>query len=448
MDKVHRYIDDNAEAFVETLRRFCRQPSISSEGVGIREMVDLLKEEMERIGIETTVHETAGNPIVTGVVRGRSDRTLMFYNHYDVQPPDPLDKWDSPPFAAEVRDGRVWSRGATDNKGNMLSRLKAVEALLRVRGELPITVKFLLDGEEESGSPSLLPFIRSHGELLRADGCIWEDAANKDKPDQPLISLGNKGLLSFELEVRTANVDFHSSYGQIYENACWRLIWAIASMKGTDEKVHVEGFYDDVIPTTEKEEELIRKMPTFDEQERLRRFEMRRFVLGLSGTDLLRRHLMEPCMNVNGIIGGYTGKGVKTVVPFEASAKMDLRLVPHQEPLDIYEKIRHHLDKCGFSDVEMSEPRFTSEPSRPPADSDVVKAAQKASREFYGQEAVVKVQGTGGTPSWMVTNYLHIPQAAVGLGIVTAQTHGHNENVAISEYIDCIKYMATLINVF
>lgn len=157
---------------------------------------------------------------------------------------------------------------------------------------------------------------------------------------------------------------------------------------------------------------------------------------------------MEPSLTVNGIIGGYTGKGVKTVVPFEASAKIDCRLVPNQKPLDIYEKIRRHLDKCVFSDVEMSPPGFTSEPSRPPADSDVVKAIQRASREVYGEEAVIKPQGTGGTPSWVVTNYLHIPVAATGLGIVTAQTHGHNENVVISEYIECIKFMATIINFF
>ena len=173
--KIYDYVDAQGEAFVERLRSFCRQPSISSEGTGIREMADLLKEEMERIGIETTVHETTGNPIVTGIIRGRSDRTLLFYNHYDVQPATPFEKWDSPPFAAEVRDGRIWARGATDNKGNMLSRLKAVESILRVSGELPITVKFLFDGEEEIGSPSLLPFVQSQTELLRADGCIWEE---------------------------------------------------------------------------------------------------------------------------------------------------------------------------------------------------------------------------------------------------------------------------------
>ena len=197
LDQVYRYVDENGESFVDTLRSFCRQPSISSEGVGIREMVGLLKNEMERIGVAATVHETSGNPIVTGVIRGRTDRTLLFYNHYDVQPPYPIEKWDSPPFAAEVRDGRVWARGASDNKGNILSRLKAVESFLKVTGELPITVKFLFDGEEEIGSPSLLPFVQSHAELLQADGCIWEEGAWKDRPDQPLIVLGNKGLLSF-----------------------------------------------------------------------------------------------------------------------------------------------------------------------------------------------------------------------------------------------------------
>jgi acetylornithine deacetylase/succinyl-diaminopimelate desuccinylase-like protein len=270
MDKIYRHVDANGDSFVETLRSFCRQPSISSEGVGIREMVALLKGEMERIGIETTVHETTGNPIVTGVIKGKTNRTLMFYDHYDVQPPDPVEKWDSPPFEADVRDGRVWARGATDNKGNLLSRLKAVESVLKVKGELPVTVKFLFDGEEEIGSPSLLPFVKSHGELLRADGCIWEEGAWKDRPDQPLIVLGNKGLLSFSLKARTANVDFHSSYAQIYENACWRLLWAVTSMKGLDEKVLIDGFYENVSRVTAEEERYISGMPVFDEEERLR----------------------------------------------------------------------------------------------------------------------------------------------------------------------------------
>ena len=142
MDNIHRYIEEHGQEFVETLQRFCRQPSISSEGIGVREMVAILKEEMGRIGIETTVHETDGNPIVSGVMQGQIERTLMFYNHYDVQPPDPVEKWDSPPFAAEVRDGRIWSRGATDNKGNLLSRLKAVEAFVKVKGRVPIHKRY------------------------------------------------------------------------------------------------------------------------------------------------------------------------------------------------------------------------------------------------------------------------------------------------------------------
>jgi acetylornithine deacetylase/succinyl-diaminopimelate desuccinylase-like protein len=448
MDEIYDYVDSNAEVLVETLRRFCRQPSISSEGVGIKEMVQLLKEEMENIGIETGVHETPGNPIVTGVIRGRTDRTLMFYNHYDVQPPDPVEKWDSPPFEAEIRDGCVWARGATDNKGNMLSRLKAVESILRTTGELPVTVKFLFDGEEEIGSPNLLTFVLSHKDLLRSDGCIWEDGAWKDRPDEPVIDLGNKGLLSFELKVRTSNVDFHSSYAQIYESACWRLLWAITSMKGPDEKVLIEGFYDNIIPITEKEEDLLRKMPTFDEEECLRHFEMRGFVLGLKGTDLVKRYLMEPSFNVSGISGGYMGKGMKTVIPSEARARMDLRLVPNQNPMEIYEKIQRHLDKYGFSDVEMSQPFATSEPCRPPADSEIVKAIQKASMEFYRKEAVIKVQGIGGTPCWIMTNYLKIPLAGTGLGRTTSQAHGHNENVVIGEYLDCIKFMATILRDF
>lgn len=448
MEPIYRYIDDHAKEFVETLQRFCRQPSISSEGVGIREMVALLKEQMERIGIETTVHETDGNPFVTGLVPGESPRTILFYNHYDVQPPDPVEKWDSPPFGAEVREGRVWARGATDNKGNILSRLSAVEAFLKVKGKPPLTVKFIFDGEEENGSPSLLPFVDSHGDWLRADGAIWEDGAWKDKPNQPVIDLGNKGLISFEVSVRTANVDFHSSMAPIYENACWRLAWALSSLKGPDERVQIEGFYDDALAVTKGEEEIIAKIPPFDEEERLGCFEMRRFIRGLSGTDLVRRLLMEPTCNISGFIGGYTGRGRKTAVASEAKASIDMRLVPQQRAMDIYDKVRRHLDEHGFADVKMSAPTSISEPSRPPHDSDIVKAIQRASRRVYGVEPVLKPQGIGGTPSWKVTNTLHIPMAGTGLGRVSAQAHGHNENLVIQEFIDCVKYMATIMQEF
>ena len=252
------YIDENAERIVADLPELCRQPSISTTNVGVREMSALLEARVARSGLETTLHETEGNPILTARLKGRGEKTLLFYNHYDVQPAEPLSEWSSPPFDAEVVDGHVIARGATDNKGNIMSRLAAFEAFLAVRGELPCTVKYIIEGEEEVGSPSLEPFVIENADLLAADGCVWED--NTTRVDTPVLSLGNKGLCYMELTCRTANVDFHSSNAQIYENAAWRITWALSTMKDRDENVLVDGFYDDVLPITEIEDELIRRV--------------------------------------------------------------------------------------------------------------------------------------------------------------------------------------------
>ena len=257
-DAVLDYIDENADRIVADLQELCRQPSISTTNVGVREMSALLEARVARSGLETTLHETEGNPILTARLKGRGEKTLLFYNHYDVQPAEPLSEWSSPPFDAEVVDGHVIARGATDNKGNIMSRLAAFEAFLAVRGELPCSVKYIIEGEEEVGSPSLEPFVKENADLLAADGCVWEDTTTR--VDTPVLSLGNKGLCYMELTCRTANVDFHSSNAQIYENAAWRMTWALSTMKDRDENVLVEGFYDDVLPITEIEDELIRRV--------------------------------------------------------------------------------------------------------------------------------------------------------------------------------------------
>ena len=312
LDPVFRHIDNHAEEIVSDLQALCRQPGISTLHTGIEEMASLVHARLERTGFETATHQTEGHPIVTGLLPGAGAKIMLFYNHYDVQPPDPLAEWTSPPFEANIVDGHVVARGATDNKGNIVSRLAAFEAFLAVRGELPCSVKYIIEGEEEIGSPSLPSFIEGNKALLAADGCIWEDTFREDVP---VLSLGNKGLCYLELSCRSANVDFHSSHAQIYENAAWRLNWALSSMKGPDEKVLVEGFYDDVVPLTEKEEELVRRMKPYDGEARKEKFGLRRMALDLPDEELPRRHLTNPSFNIAGIDAGYTGEGVKTIIP-------------------------------------------------------------------------------------------------------------------------------------
>ncbi|MFP6870263.1 MAG: M20/M25/M40 family metallo-hydrolase [Nitrospinota bacterium] len=444
LDAVFRHIDDHADEIVSDLQELCRQPSVSTVHTGIEEMAVLVRRRLERAGLEAEAHPTEGHPIVTGRLAGAGAKTLLFYNHYDVQPPEPIGEWASPPFEARIVDGHVIARGATDNKGNIMSRLAAFEAFLAVRGELPCSIKYIIEGEEEIGSTSLLPFIEANKDLLAADGCIWEDTFREDVP---VLSLGNKGLCYLELTCRTANVDFHSSQAQIYENAAWRLTWALASMKGADEKVLVEGFYDDVAPLTEKEEELVRRMKPYDTEARKKKFELRRIALDLSDEELPRRHLTNPSFNIAGLDAGYTGEGVKTIVSGRARAKLDCRLVVDQDPEKIRGCVRRHLDQHGFEDIEV-ELLFQSLPAKSDPESDVVKACQAASRRACGEEAVINPFGTGSTPTWMIIRHLGIPLVGTGVGFITARTHSANENLKIDHLIEGAKYMAAICEAF
>ena len=445
LDAVFAYIDAHAGKTVEDLCELCRQPSVSTTDVGIEGMARLVQERLGRAGFQTQRFETTHNPIIYGELRGRGPRTLLYYNHYDVQPPDPVEDWASPPFEPAIREGHVYARGATDNKGNIVCRLAAVEAFLAVRGELPCTVKYMIEGNEEMSSPVIGPFVEGHGDLLRADGCVWEDSSAERVP---VLALGNKGMLYLELRCRTANVDFHSSHAQIYENAAWRLVWALSTLKDRGEKILVEGFYDDVAPLTPREKEALAKVPPYDGAHRREKFQIRRFLLDLPDEKLPERHLTNPTLNIAGIWGGYTGKGRKTIVAGQAAAKVDCRLVANQEPQKILGCIRRHLDKHGFSDIEAVNMGHGSFPSKSDPDSPLVRACEAACRRVYGENPAINPFGTGSTPVWSVIRHLGIPVASTGVGKLTARTHSANENLKIADLIEGAKYMAAILEEF
>lgn len=443
--EVLKYIEENVEKTVADLQELCRQPSISTTNVGIKEMANLLHARIEKAGLSSSFNETAGNPILTAKIEGASEKTLLFYNHYDVQPAEPESEWVSPPFEANIVDEHVIARGSTDNKGNIISRLAAFEAFLAVRGEVPCSIKYIIEGEEEIGSPSLENFIVNNKDLLNADGCIWED--NTTRVDIPVLSLGNKGLCYLELTCKTANVDFHSSSGQIYENAAWRIIWALASMKDENENILVNGFYDDVLDLTEVEDALVEKIKPYNGADRLAKFELRKFLLDLDDNQLPRRHLTNPTFNVAGFDAGYTGEGVKTIVSGRGRAKIDCRLVPNQDPKKIRDCVQDHLIKYGFDDIKV-ELLFSSYPAKSDSEAEVVKACNKASNRLYGEDAEINPFGSGSTPCYIVLRNLGIPLASTGVGRITSRTHSANENLKIEHLIDGAKYMAAICEEF
>ena len=279
---------------------------------------------------------------------GRANRTLLFYNHYDVQPPEPLELWTSPPFQPEIRDGKLFARGASDDKGHIICRLAAIDAFLEVDGELPCNVKFVIEGEEETASTHLHEFILDHLDLLKSDACIWE-FGGVDHEGIPIQYAGLRGICYVELSVRTATQDAHSGLGgSIFPNAAWRLTWALNSLKGPDERIRIPGFYDRVLPPTAHELELLSKLPDPAE-----RYKANTAWMGLSrglkgGLELEREAIFSPTCTICGISSGYEGPGTKTVQPSTAMAKVDFRLVPNQDPEEILLLLRNHLDEQGF----------------------------------------------------------------------------------------------------
>lgn len=446
MDDVYAHIDEHAEDYISLLQRFCQLPSIAAQAKGMHEMADMVGAELRTLGANPELVDTRGGfPVVYGTLSGVSDRTLSFYNHYDVQPADPLDQWESDPWAAEIRDGRIWARGVADNKGNTVARIAAIRAWQAVRGKLPLNVKFIVEGEEEIGSPHLYNFAEDHPEKCAADACIWE-FGGRDIDGRPQIHLGLKGICYVELRVKGARMDWHSSVATSVPNPAWRLVWALATLKDRNERVLIPGFYDDVVPPTDAELEILERIPD-TERERLDDLGIDQFLQGLSGAELAKRDYFQPTCTISGFLSGYTGQGSKTVLPGTAMAKLDMRLVANQDPYEIYRLLRKHLDDQGFEDIEteLLGPGF---PARTRFDAPIARVVAETFTELYGQEPVVYPTSAGSGPWHQVCSQFGIDACTAGVGHGRSQAHAPNENIYVDDFILGIKHIVAIMNRF
>lgn len=428
------------DEWLARLARLCAQPSLSAQNVGVRECAGLVADMLREEGFSAEVMETAGQPVVYGEM-GQGERTMLLYNHYDVQPPEPLELWETPPFEPSRRDGKLFARGVADDKGHIISRLAALQAYCAVVGEPPFRVKFIIEGEEEIGSPSLDEFVRDHQKLLAADGCIWESGA-VDYDGRPEIVLGNRGILSVDLRVRTAKQDAHSGGKSFLENAAWRMVWALASLKDQHEHIRIPGFYDDALAPSERQQELLAVVPSSEDDERAY-FGVDRFVAGWTG-DVWKAYTFSPTCTINGLDSGYQGPGSKTVIPAEAKAKLDFRLVPNQDPDDLKRKLRAHLDANGFDDVEIT--RADGErPGVVDPDDPFVRLAIDTAREVYGKEPVVKPLSGGTGPVAPFIDYLHVPIGRCGIGYPGTRVHSPNEHIRIDDFVLGTRHMTRIL---
>ncbi len=435
-------VDGSREKLLGELNEFLRMPSISAredETGGFRDCARWVAGKLEEAGAKASIMETEGHPVVYAEV-GSGESTLLSYGHYDVQPPEPLELWESDPFEPTIRDGGLYARGVADDKGDVLARIQALRLYIEEHGPLPFKLKFLIEGEEEIGSPNLEPFVRSNAELLSADACLWEGSM-KDEAGRPMIFCGTKGMAYVELRARGASHDLHSMYGGIAPNPVWRLVQALRTIKDEDGEITLDGLDALAEVPSEKDLEAIERI-VFDDAALRASWDVEALDRGLTGQEALREMLLRPTANIAGIQAGYTGPGTKTIVPSEAFVKMDFRLVAGQSPGPVLELIRSHLRKRGFDDIEVVDLHGV-EPARTPVDSPVVHTALQTWQDLGEDETIVYPTIGGSGPTSLIVAELGIPTIMTGSVANTgSRLHSPNECIRLDDYFEAISYFA------
>lgn len=435
------YLDSHADEAQALLEQLCRQPSVAAQNLGMAEMADLTESLLRAAGFSTQrLHAEGAPPAIYGELRGRSPYTLLLYNHYDVQPAEPLDLWHSPPYEPTVRDGKLYARGASDNKGEIAARLAAIRALRGAHGELPITIRWIIEGEEEVGSPHFAAIAEPYADLLKADGCLWE-GSGFDPEGRPQVTLGTKGLLYVQLEVELMGSDAHSGHAPILPSAAWRLVHALASVRGPDGRVRIPGFYDAVREPSPAERAALADQTDVDDLLR-EAYGVTEFVDGLSGVALRERAAFAPTSNIAGLTSGYGGEGVKTVLPARAMAKIDFRLVPDQDPHALAEQLRAHLDAEGYHDVQVRV-LGAAEPVTTPLDHPLVQRIATIAEQFAGKKPAIAPL-IGGTLPLLgaLRRYVGVPglSAPGNASYWGSGAHAPNEHIRLEDLERAVRF--------
>jgi acetylornithine deacetylase/succinyl-diaminopimelate desuccinylase-like protein len=435
---VDTYIEKNSRRFVEELKELCTFPSISNHGLdAIKPARDWLANRLGDFTDRVETLDAGGMPALYAEVRGAGSRKLLLYEHYDVQPVDPIDLWDSKPFEPVEKDGKLVARGVADDKADVMARIHALETLKHL-GEIPVTLRFLVEGEEEIGSKSFEKIAHDHADKLQADGCLWE-SGGFDSAGRPTLFFGVRGLLYVQLRVKLLDFDQHSGYASIYPSAAMYLVEALASLRDQDMNIRIDGFYDGVVDPTEADRRTLAKIDSeLNQRKQLVGFE--RLIRDPSPDRLIEQLLFTPTCNIAGITTGYQGPGSKTVLPAEATAKLDFRLIPNQDPTDILAKLRRHLDSNGFEKIEILW-SDGEKPVRSDPQSKIGTVTSACVRELYGEPVVWPfMQATG--PMHPVVADLGIPTVMpVGVGRPDNRVHAPNENILIEDYLNTVRLM-------
>jgi acetylornithine deacetylase/succinyl-diaminopimelate desuccinylase-like protein len=420
--------DERFDSWVEELRDFCTIPCETDQFPELERGAQWVEQRLREAGAEVTVLREEGVPPLVVGEMGAGPRTLIGVQHYDVQPAAPLDLWETPPYEPSLRDGRLYARGVCDNKGELLHRIQATEALRDATGDLPCRVRFVVEGEEESSSAHLASLMSQRPEFFEGHGALIE-GGGVDEKGRPMLLCGVRGMVYAELSVRTLAFDAHSGGAQLLPSATWRLVEALNTLRAPDGRITIDGFMDDVAAPTEAELDHLRTLP-FEEDEIKRIYEVDAFVGGRTGFAAQVADTFNPTCNISGIHSGWTGAGAKTITPAEASAKVDLRLIPNQDPERIEEGLRAHLERRGFGDIAIRLYRAEF-PYWTPISDPIVDAADRAHRGVF-DEAPLRWFSMGGTaPMHPVCAPHRLPMVSLGAGDAEVRAHAPNESYSL-----------------
>ena len=443
-----KHVDSHMEDLISDLQTLIKQPSVSAKNEGIEDCAKLVQKLLKKSGISSEILKLKKNvaPIVYGEVKSKQNpkKTLLFYNHYDVQPAEPFDLWDYPPFSGTRKGNKIFGRGATDDKGELITRIKAVEASLKATGDVPCNIKFVIEGEEETGSAHIEEYLKKYKKKFSSDGVIWE-FGYVDAKNRPIIGLGMKGLLFVELSVKESIRDVHSSLAVLIKNPAWRLIEAISTLRDSKGKILIKDWYKEVTPFSKKDLELIKEEP-FDENVFKKEFGIRSFVGNKKGMDAKKALVGNATCNIAGFLSGYTGNGAKTILPGESLVKIDFRLIPKMNPKKQIMRLKNHLKSKGFGDVKIKV--YHGEAAARTDSSDpFVSHVKNAADKSFGK-SILNVSNAGTGPMYPFVNILKAPCISIGSTYMFSRIHSPNEFARIDLLKKTTKCMCLIMQNF
>lgn len=422
-----KHVDFHMDELVSDLQMLIRQPSVSAKNEGVEECAVLVQKLLKKSGVKSEILRLKKGvaPIVFGEIKSKQnpEKTLMFYNHYDVQPAEPFDLWDDPPFSGVKKGNKIFGRGATDDKGELITRIKAVESCLKTTGDVPCNIKFVIEGEEETGSAHIEEYLKKYKKKFSCDGVIWE-FGYVDAKNRPIIGLGMKGLLFVELSVKESIRDAHSSLAVLIKNPAWRLIEAVNTLRNSDGKVLIKGWYDEVSSFSKNDLNIIKNEP-FDENVFKKEFGIKSFVGNKKGMNAKKALVGGATCNIAGFVSGYAGDGAKTVLPGSALVKIDFRLIPKMDPRKQVLRLKNHLKSKGFSDVGIKvyhgEAAARTDSSHP-----FVSQVKDAADKSFGK-SILNVSNAGTGPMYPFVEILNAPCISIGSTYMFSRIHSPNE---------------------